>query len=243
MRIAPRVAVDTRRGKDEGVPPLLDAFAAAGARAAFFVAMGPDNSGKAAARAFTRSGFGLRNGPHECAAEVRAPHGVVRDHLRHAPECASAPAWELASDVLREEERLRLHYAAETRGSVSFRPWLERCVSPIPQIPTTLATLDELLGLGVETVVPFAGAIIDWATASSADTVITLHAEAEGTAYHPCLRDILARLRDRGMTPVPCGALLEGVDPATLSACDVLFRGIPGGAGRLSTQGEEVRGD
>jgi len=44
-------------GTREGVPRLLDLFAARGIRAAFFFTLGPDRSGVAIRRAFTRRGF------------------------------------------------------------------------------------------------------------------------------------------------------------------------------------------
>jgi peptidoglycan/xylan/chitin deacetylase (PgdA/CDA1 family) len=52
--VALRVDVDTRRGLDEGVPRLLDAFRRHGLRASFFVTMGPDRSGLAVRRALRR---------------------------------------------------------------------------------------------------------------------------------------------------------------------------------------------
>lgn len=42
-----RVDVDTHEGMRDGVPRLLDAMAAAGARATYYLSMGPDNSGRA----------------------------------------------------------------------------------------------------------------------------------------------------------------------------------------------------
>ncbi len=52
-----RVDVDTHTGLRDGVPLLLDLFARLGIRASFFVSMGPDNSGRAVRRLFTRRGF------------------------------------------------------------------------------------------------------------------------------------------------------------------------------------------
>jgi undecaprenyl phosphate-alpha-L-ara4FN deformylase len=42
-----RVDVDTHEGMRDGVPSLLDAMAAAGVHATFYLSMGPDNSGRA----------------------------------------------------------------------------------------------------------------------------------------------------------------------------------------------------
>ena len=302
MRFALKIDVDTRRGMDEGVPRLLDALAAAGIRASFFVTMGPDNSGRAAMRVFRRRGFagkmirtnalrmyGLRTAlsgtllparpvgsgrpdlmraivdagheagvhgwdhvhwhdhildlsPADAAAQLRRAADSFADAIGRHPACASAPAWVVAPGVLEEEGRLRLRYAADTRGTTPFRPRLEGRVGEVPQVPTTLPTLDEMLGRDGVTERTFASIVAERAVASGADAVFTLHAEAEGMSYLPCFTELLARLRDGGVASVPCGDLLSGVDPARLPACDVVLREVPGRAGLLSTQGAPADG-
>lgn len=52
-----KVDVDTYRGLKTGVPNLLAIFRRCAVRAGFYVSLGPDNSGKAIRRVFTRKGF------------------------------------------------------------------------------------------------------------------------------------------------------------------------------------------
>lgn len=54
LEIALKVDVCNRRAFEEGVPGLLEVLAEFGVRASFFVAFGPDNSGKAIRRIFRR---------------------------------------------------------------------------------------------------------------------------------------------------------------------------------------------
>jgi undecaprenyl phosphate-alpha-L-ara4FN deformylase len=56
-RVALKVDCDTAEGTREGVPRLLEIFAARGIRATFFFTLGPDRSGLAVRRIFTRKGF------------------------------------------------------------------------------------------------------------------------------------------------------------------------------------------
>jgi undecaprenyl phosphate-alpha-L-ara4FN deformylase len=56
-RIFLKIDVDTYRGTREGVPAMLDDLAAAGVRASFFFTLGPDRSGRAILRVFTKPGF------------------------------------------------------------------------------------------------------------------------------------------------------------------------------------------
>jgi len=55
--VALKVDVDTYAGTRDGVPRLLEIMARFGIKATFYFSMGPDNSGKAIRRIFTRKGF------------------------------------------------------------------------------------------------------------------------------------------------------------------------------------------
>ena len=56
-RVALKVDCDTYVGTREGIPRLLEIFAARGIRATFYFTLGPDRSGVAAQRVFTQPGF------------------------------------------------------------------------------------------------------------------------------------------------------------------------------------------
>ena len=55
--VAIKIDVDTYIGTRQGIPRLLDIFRKHGVKATFFAVLGPDNSGKAIRRVFTRKGF------------------------------------------------------------------------------------------------------------------------------------------------------------------------------------------
>ncbi|UFS68565.1 4-deoxy-4-formamido-L-arabinose-phosphoundecaprenol deformylase [Geomonas sp. RF6] len=55
--VALKVDVDTYAGTRDGVPRLLEIMEKAGVKATYYFSMGPDNSGKALRRVFTRKGF------------------------------------------------------------------------------------------------------------------------------------------------------------------------------------------
>ncbi len=55
--VALKVDVDTHEGARDGIPRLVDMLADLGIVASFFVAMGPDHSGRAILRLLTRTGF------------------------------------------------------------------------------------------------------------------------------------------------------------------------------------------
>lgn len=57
FEVAIKVDVDTYAGTRDGVPRLIEIMERAGVRGTFYFSMGPDNSGKAIRRVFTRKGF------------------------------------------------------------------------------------------------------------------------------------------------------------------------------------------
>jgi undecaprenyl phosphate-alpha-L-ara4FN deformylase len=57
VEVALKIDVDTHQGLGQGVPRLTSMLAAEGVAATFFIAMGPDNSGRAILRLFKNPGF------------------------------------------------------------------------------------------------------------------------------------------------------------------------------------------
>lgn len=83
-RIALKVDCDTYVGTRDGIPALLEAFAARGIRATFYFTLGPDRSGVAARRVFTQKGF-LRKMLRSGAGSLYGFPTVVYGTLLPAP--------------------------------------------------------------------------------------------------------------------------------------------------------------
>jgi hypothetical protein len=119
MKVALRIDVDTRRGLVRGVPRLLSALRAAGVRATFFVAMGPDRWGRALLRAPFERGFlaklwrtrgiasyglgtllngTLRPGPLTGAGHPGILQDIARGGHEVAPHGWDHLAWQMALD-------------------------------------------------------------------------------------------------------------------------------------------------
>lgn len=260
-RIALKVDCDTALGTRSGVPRLLSLFERKKIRATFFFSLGPDRSGRAALRVFTRKGFlkkmlrsrapslyplrtmlsgtllpapmigracrdeirsvavaGHETGVHAwdhvgwhdglsrwSEARVAAEYRRLQDEYRAifgTPARASAcPGWTVSDAYLAEREKYPLLYTSDTREGSPFRPKVGDAASAIPEIPSTLPTLDEKLG---DPAFASADDLRRWfAEAPSGDTVHTIHTEVEGGPY----LDWFARLLDgwsaRGAEFVP----------------------------------------
>ena len=293
--LALKVDVDTYRGLAEGIPRMLDCLARRGVRASFYVAMGPDNSGKAIRRLFTRRGFaakmlksnalrlyGLRTalygtllpappiarsfpdvlrriaaeghelGVHgydhvywhdhavsarepQVAREVEAALEIFRDIMGTEPAGFAAPGWQCGAASLAVIERGPFRYQSSTRGSHPYRPRADGVAGRLPEIPTTLPTIDELLGQGIR-----GEELLDRCVEPSRHLpldVLTVHAEVEGGPYLDLFDRLLERLRDR-VRFERLADVAGSLDPGALPQCEIVQGTRAGRAGTVSCQGE-----
>lgn len=95
-RVALKVDCDTYLGTRAGLPNLLRALDARGIRATFFFTLGPDRSGRAIARVFTRKGF-LRKMLRSRALSLYGPRTALYGTLLPAPMIGSRLAASIAA--------------------------------------------------------------------------------------------------------------------------------------------------
>lgn len=135
------------------------------------------------------------------------------------PRAAAAPGWQVTRAVLEAEEELGLAYASDARGYAPFTPVFDDRSYSVPQIPTTMPTMDEVLGLpGInDETMPKR-----WIEAMNGDwNVLTIHAEMEGVSKISVFEnflDIAESIGTEFMTlaeyaekaPAPAKVLAEG---------------------------------
>jgi len=141
-----------------------------------------------------------------------------------------AAGWQLNRHAAWYEER-HCSYASDTRGREPFRPLWDGVAIGCPQLPTTLPTLDELVG--VENNV--AGRILEL-TKEKKNHVFTAHAELEGGDWHGILDALLSGWRDQGYELVSLKSLYESLDVASLPRSEVVLGEVPGRSGTLAIQ-------
>jgi undecaprenyl phosphate-alpha-L-ara4FN deformylase len=261
LRIALKVDCDTAQGTRKGIPRLLELFDRKGLRASFFFSLGPDNSGRAALRVFTRKGFlrkmlrsrapslyplktmlsgtllpapeigrscrgeirsvaaaGHETGVHawdhvawhdglprwnreRVSAEYRRLHDAYARIFGEPARASACPGWTVSEAYLAEREKYPLLYTSDTRQGDPFRPELGTGASAIPEIPSTLSTLDEMLG---DPAFADAGSLrAHFASAPSGDAVHSIHTEVEGGPYLAWFETLIDDWKDRGAVFVP----------------------------------------
>jgi peptidoglycan/xylan/chitin deacetylase (PgdA/CDA1 family) len=87
--LALKVDIDTRRGMEQGLPQLLELLESRQVRASVYFSFGPDESGKAVKRVFTRKGF-LKKMFRTNAAKLYGFKTMLYGTLLPAPLVASA---------------------------------------------------------------------------------------------------------------------------------------------------------
>jgi peptidoglycan/xylan/chitin deacetylase (PgdA/CDA1 family) len=155
------------------------------------------------------------------------------------PHTHGAAGWQMNRAAYAYEARLGLDYASDGRGRHPFQPVDEHGQDlGVPQLPTTLPTLDELIGLDGLAAENVHGHILQM-TAEPPPTghVYTLHAELEGKNFLATFERLLEGWKRQGYRLVSCGELFATLDPATLPRCPVRMGSIPGRSGTLALQG------
>jgi len=107
----------------------------------------------------------------------------------------------------------------------------------VPQLPTTLPTLDELIGLDGATAENVHAVLLERTRgAAHASQVFTLHAELEGMKLLPVLERLLSGWRAQGHELVSLATLCASLDTAALPVCAVYDGSVPGRSGTLACQ-------
>ena len=137
-------------------------------------------------------------------------------------------------------EELSFDYASDTRGRSPFRPLWDGALIGCPQLPTTLPTLDELIGIDGVDESNAADRLLEAASWSSTGHVFTAHAELEGGKLIGVFERLLAGWKAQGFELVSLKSLYESLDAARLPRHEVVFGEIPGRSGALALQGREL---
>jgi undecaprenyl phosphate-alpha-L-ara4FN deformylase len=298
VRLGLKVDIDTLGGLTEGVPALFEILSARDIRASFFVALGPDNSGRAVFRVFRHQGFlekmlrtrapsvygfrtmfygtflpapmigaaapgvlpqlkaaghevGLHGYDHvrwhdrllfmtreEVDHEIQQAQAAFADIVGAPAASFAAPGWQASETSRAALATAGFLYASDTRGTRPFFPRFGARVSSLLDIPTTLPTLDEILGLNGCTVEDFYALILA-RLATGQPQILTLHAELEGGPFQEAFAHFLDLCLARGVTFFPLAVWAQDLlqRHQDIPTAPVYQGRLPGRAGTVSRQG------
>lgn len=150
------------------------------------------------------------------------------------PLSCAAPGWQISSVSLEVQEEAGLQYCSDTRGHSPFIPNFKgRSYLPM-QIPTTLPTMDEILGLpGIDDNsignIWLKGMQHEW-------NVLTVHAEMEGLSKIGVFEKFIAMAKENDTV---FQTLADYARDSIPSECDIRIGTMTGRAGTLALQEEE----
>jgi len=178
-----------------------------------------------------------RLSPREVRSHVNRALGVLTDILGVRPLGFAAPGWRCTAASLAAVDEGGFTYRSDTRGREPFRPALDGQIFRVPEIPTTLPTLDEICDSAAS---PSALAE-HWIglVRPRALNVHTIHAELEGGPHLDALDRLLTMLRERARI-VRLGDEAAVLAAAPLPVCHVREGRVAGRAMPVALQGTET---
>ena len=193
---------------------------------------------------------------HETAAWTRREMSQAQDRFtdifKTAARTHGAAGWQMSTHALRLTQEMGFDYCSDGRGNLPgvtlHFPVINAEIIDCPQLPTTLPTLDELIGLdhcteanvherllGITQASP---PLIYAAKSPMAAHVFTLHAELEGMRLLPTFEKLLLGWREQGYELVATDAVYQNVNRAHLPYFVAERSTVAGRSGTLLMQGK-----
>jgi undecaprenyl phosphate-alpha-L-ara4FN deformylase len=172
--------------------------------------------------------------------QMRLARERFEEVLGEPARAHGAAGWQMNLHALRLTQRLGFDYCSDTRGTCPFVPVWRAEIVACPQLPTTLPTLDELIGTNGLTSKNVAEHLLGLTRkAPASGHVYTLHAELEGRKLADAFESMLAGWKSQGYELVSLRALAESLDLKSLPRNEIALGAVPGRAGSLALQGKE----
>lgn len=256
LKLALKIDVDTLRGTREGVPRLLEILQRHEAGATFFLSFG-GRIGRGCAdlqRRVRDAGFevGMRAfDAHKWQSRVARADASwtgwqmalaaqrFREVFGEDPHAHAAAGWRANAHAFRRTQSMGLRYASDTRGDAPFIPVVQAEIVCCPQFPTTLPTLEELLGRDGAIDSNVDEALLARTAAERREHVFTARAEIEGGKLAPAFERLLEGWRLQGYRLVPLGKMVSDTNLSRLPLHAVVEARMPGRAAPVAWRGAE----
>lgn len=182
------------------------------------------------------------NAWHMNIEEIRSEFAKARAEFSRIfakqSKTAGAPGWQANAKTLAVYDEANLKYASDCRGRYPFFPKIGDRVFKTLQIPTTLPTLDELIGRPEFPFEKIADHYCRLLKMNNGCNVLTIHAELEGMKYIAWFKDFLRELKNKGIQFKALGALADDYlqHNSEIPICELVQGEISGRSGKLAVQ-------
>ena len=157
------------------------------------------------------------------------------------PLAFATPGWQLNPILLSELGSNRFSYSSLTRGKLPYRPVSQGVRSAIPELPTTLPTVDELMQQpGVTDANAHEYLYTESRRVLPAGHVYAIRAEREGIALLSLMEKLLIMWKGYDGTVRALGDMLNELDVDTLPVHQVGWGTVDGGDRAMAIQSVQV---
>jgi len=170
-------------------------------------------------------------------AEFAKARAEFRRIFGEEARTAGAAGWQANAQSLAAYDDAGLDYASDARGTHPFFPVADGITYKTLQLPTTLPTLDELLGRPEYPKSKLANHYLSLIRRDR-DNVLTAHAEIEGMAEIEWFREFLRQAREQRVRFVrlEAMAMARRQNPRTIPSCRLVAGEVDGRSGTLAVQ-------
>ena len=179
--------------------------------------------------------------------EMIRAHDRYEDIFQRPPTTHGAAGWQMNDDALRQLDTWRMAYASDGRVADDetdrgpFRPFVGGRALDCIQMPSTLATLDELIGIDDRDAFGAADVLLARTAIGDTDEIFTLHAELEGMKLIEPFERLIGGWKAQGFKLGTLAEAYARVDPAKVPLRAWRWGGIAGRTGDLMLTGEPVK--
>ncbi|MEZ5498124.1 MAG: polysaccharide deacetylase family protein [Steroidobacteraceae bacterium] len=170
--------------------------------------------------------------------ELQRALDVFAEVFGRAATVHGAAGWQMNRFVPGLEQEFGIKLASDARGTGPFLPVVDGKVIDVPQLPTTLPTLDELVGrddLRGQNATEYL--LAETRAAGEAAQVYTAHAELEGGAFAEDFGRLIGQWRAAGRRVCGLTDYAQTLDRNTLPRCPIVTGTVAGRSGMLAVQG------
>jgi peptidoglycan/xylan/chitin deacetylase (PgdA/CDA1 family) len=131
---------------------------------------------------------------------LRKAFDVYRDITKKNPKSFAAPGWMINTHSLRFFEENNFVYTSNARGVSPFYPEMGNESFRILEIPTTLPTLDEVVGIEGNEITSLSEFYLNTLTTTGGLNILTIHTELEGNKWSALLEIFIKKSLELGFT-------------------------------------------
>jgi undecaprenyl phosphate-alpha-L-ara4FN deformylase len=167
--------------------------------------------------------------------ELQKAFNVYRETVKRDPQSFAAPGWMINPYALRFFEENKFLYTSNIRGTSPFFPKMGKESFGILEIPTTLPTLDEVVGVAGTETTSLGKFYLNALTKGL--NILTVHTELEGNKWSHLLEMFIEKTLELGFTYKKIiDIAIELKNDKNIPVCEVVYGHIEGRAGEVSLQ-------